>query len=399
MTRKLQTLMEYIAILFLILDCYSLFSITGNNGENIKIIALVLFIIIFLFEVIRKRKIKITTNLLLFLCVYVLYQFFFGIINNTASIIQFIFNQLFIVVLFLLLFSLDNLNLKFWKRYRDIICIICAFSLFFFIFGTLLSIVKPSGIINAKWGPLYEYKNYFYLYNSAQGTWFFGNALARNIGIFAEGPMFSYCVCFGLWYEIFYGNYSKLRIVIMVSAIFTSFSVTGIIFIGIMIFVKYFELGQGNKNMLSSKRLFILSILLVSFVLGFFLLFDKLDSVSGVSRSTQYSRAWSIWKENPFFGLGYRQSVEGFSSGILLSMVECGLIGTALYFVPIVLGTIKAIKQHDFPYIALCLGFTVCLLFTVVPYKIVTLSIDSFIIFYIVNNKKLTPRINMRRKI
>jgi hypothetical protein len=250
--------------------------------------------------------------------------------------------------------------------------------------GTIFQIIQPSGTITATWCTMSSYKNWYYLYNEAQGTWFFGRSFIRNIGIFSESPMFSYCICFALWYEFFCRSTNKFRLTIYLLAIVTSFSITGALFAVAMFLVKYFEYSHRLHGKFTTKRLIGFVLLVVVAVAGVCLIFDKLDSVSGISRTTQYLNALSIWKKNFLFGVGYKMSTAGgFASGILLALVECGLIGCLVYFIPLFGVTIRNIRNRDYKYIAFLVGFAGILFLTVVPYKILTLCAVSYLWMYL----------------
>lgn len=388
MIKKVQNIVNYLAILFVILDCYSVISIVKTNGERVKIFAISLLLVVLILEYLSKKSIQIRKSTVLFLVIYIAIQLFFSLVNNPSSLIQYLLNQILIVVFMMLYFSNDCLKNTFWKKYRNVMFIICSLSIFFYIFGTLLSIVPSSGSISASWGMMNNYKNYFYLYNEAQGTWFFNKSFLRNIGIFAEGPMFAYCTCFSLWYELFLNDFNKVRFFVFVLAIITAFSVTGVLFLCILLFVKYLEYSHKTGKKMTLKRLMFFCLLIVVFISGVFLFFDKIDSISGTSRMTQYLTALKIWKESPFIGVGYRMSNEGgFTSGILLALVECGLWGSLLYLIPMVMVSIIAIQRHEYHYWSITIGFFCILLLTVTPYKIVSLSMTTFLWMYLLDIK------------
>ena len=327
-------------------------------------------------------------NVAFYLLIYVVAQLVFSIINKPSSITLYFLNQIVIVILMTIYFSDNSLRNNFLRIYRNIMFVIGACSLFFYIFGSLLEIVPSCGYVSAQWGIMNQYKNYFYLYNEAQATWFFGKSILRNISIFAEGPMFSYCICFALWYELFVGKFSKIRFAVFVLAIATAFSVTGYIFLGILLFVKYLEYSHKIEARMTIKRLSFLLILSVFFIAGVYLFFDKLDSVSGISRTSQYLNALRIWSNDPITGVGYRMSDGGgFSSGILLVLAECGVLGSLVYFIPLLGTVIKSILRRDYYYAGLAIGFTCIFTLTVTPYKIVTLCMITFLQMYLLNVK------------
>ena len=137
------------------------------------------------------------------------------------------------------------------------------------------------------------------------------------------------------------------------------------------------------------KQIVLLFVLFFGLLAGVYLFFDKLDSVSGVSRTSQYLNALRIWKENLFIGVGYKMSNEGgFASGILLALVECGILGSLVYLIPIIGTIIESIRRRDYAYVALSIGYAEILMLTVVPYKIVTLCVASLLWSYLLEGRK-----------
>lgn len=387
MKKKLCGIIEYLAVLFVILDCYSVISIIGSNGNYVKITAILLMIVAMLLGI--NKQICFPQRLLMFAVVYITLQFLFSIFNHGISIIQYCFNQILIFFVLYVYLWKESRKSTFFKMFRDIMFLICLVSLVFYVFGTVLKIIPHSGYIYAKWGSMNSYKNYYYLYEESQSTWFVGKALIRNIGIFAEGPMFAYCICIALWYEMFKSQISKIRLITFILAICTAFSVTGFIFIGVLLLFKYLQIRSKNFLKITTKQVVLFLVLFLGLLACVYLFFDKLDSVSGVSRTSQYLNALRIWKDNLFIGVGYKMSNEGgFASGILLALVECGILGSLVYLIPIIGTIIESIRRRDYAYMALSIGYAEILLLTVVPYKIVTLSVASLLWIYLIRRKK-----------
>lgn len=85
-------------------------------------------------------------------------------------------------------------------------------------------------------------------------------------------------------------------------------------------------------------------------------------------------------------GVGYRMSEGGgFASGILLVLAECGVLGSLVYFIPLLGTVIKSILRRDYYYAGLAVGFVCILTLTVTPYKIITLCMITFLQMYLLN--------------
>lgn len=387
MIKKIRGIIEYLAVLFVILDCYSVISIIGSNGNYVKIIAILLMILAMLLGI--NKHVSFPQKLFMFAVVYLTLQFVFSIFNQGISTMQYWFNQILIFLVLYVYLWKESRKSTFLEMFRNIMFLICVASLVFYVFGTVLNIIPHSSYIYANWGSISSYKNYYYLYEESQGTWFFGKALIRNIGIFAEGPMFAYCICIALWYEMFESQISKIRLITFILAVCTAFSVTGFIFIGVLLLFKCLQIRSKNFLKMTTKQIALLLMLFLGLLASVYLFLDKLDSVSGVSRTSQYLNALRIWKENLFIGVGYKMSNEGgFASGILLALVECGILGSLVYLIPIIGTIIKSIRRRDYAYVALSIGYAEILMLTAVPYKIVTLCVASLLWIYLLEGRK-----------
>ena len=79
-------------------------------------------------------------------------------------------------------------------KYENVILLISVISLFFWVFGILLGIIKPSGIIHTTWSGSSEsavFPSYFNIYFKSQRD---AEPFLRNSAIFTESPMFSFHV-------------------------------------------------------------------------------------------------------------------------------------------------------------------------------------------------------------
>ena len=99
MIKKIRGIIEYLAVLFVILDCYSVISITGSNGNYVKITAILLMIFAMLLGI--NKHVCFSQKLLMFAVVYLTLQFLFSIFNHGISIVQYWFNQ---ILIFLVLY-------------------------------------------------------------------------------------------------------------------------------------------------------------------------------------------------------------------------------------------------------------------------------------------------------
>ena len=77
-------------------------------------------------------------------------------------------------------------------KLSDVVALLTAVSLFFFLFGTVLGWIPPSSVTTFYWGESWRTcPTYFHLYYEAQRIRFFGVDLPRNCGVFPEAPGFA----------------------------------------------------------------------------------------------------------------------------------------------------------------------------------------------------------------
>lgn len=374
----------YLTAIFVILDCYSVISIAGDNGNKVKIVAVIFAIISTLAIRLVSTRITINLNILYYISFLLLYNITYGILGTPSSIVQYLL--VFSVIPAIMLFLFDSISYieLFMSNYDDVMFFICSCSLIFYFMGSLLKIIPPSGTIAATWGSMNSYKNYYYLYQEAQGTWFMGVGIAtRNIGIFTEAPMFAYCTCFAFWYELYRKKTRKIRLIVFFLAIITAFSVTGTLFIGLLSLIYYFKYLHDSKKQFTLKKFVLLIGLIVSAVLLMYLLSDKVNSVSGSSRYKNIFNAFRLWNKHPLLGIGYRNDINGYASGILLALVENGILGILPMSIMFITGAIKSIYYKNFHMMAFIIGFFAALALTVVPYKIITLILYSILSVYV----------------
>lgn len=363
-TVSLKKIMTYIIMLFIILNCRSLIaSLLGSN----KLIAIgtVLFIpaIIINLGSAGRRNIK-ANNLLIKIYILYLFTMFLLFAIGDFKYIQFVFVQIVSVGLAVFWFMSGNIEVnreKAMETFTNIMYIICIVSLFFFVMGTVLGVIKPTAIYSAQrigWGS-FDYRSYFYLYNDGQRTDNFLFSGLRNIGIFLEAPMFAYVLVIALYYELFLGKCNPLKVIVMLITAFTTISTSAISFAIILITIKFWRVIRKNKMLL--YFVFPFALVLCSVAIAY-LAYDKFVRFngSGISRVDTVRAAWKSFLHSPIIGNGYINSramdpyrsafvlkahmkiystsrEAGLSSGLFGILSNGGLLWGSFYIVPLVL--------------------------------------------------------------
>ncbi|WP_146043785.1 hypothetical protein [Clostridium sp. chh4-2] len=303
----------------LILSCQSLLSkITGDNTMTL------LCIIIVSLGIFLKLSSKIVFESVVYLAFLLLY-----LISVIALVVFGDFKYTYFIVIHIILVTLIYLWLfmgnveqnvmELIRALKNIMIIIAACSLFFYLFGTVLGLFSPSKIFTAEeigWSN-YNYKVYWYIYNEGQYTDIFGYRLIRNIGIFTEAPMYVYLLILALYAEMFLYNTSVKNELILIGAIITSLSSTGFIFLVIFLFIKYRNYIRNNKFL----RIVTIPLILIVAVGGVaYIAYDKLmtGNISGIIRIDDLKANIMSFLAHPFIGNGYMNSraMDRFRTGM-----------------------------------------------------------------------------------
>ena len=238
----------------------------------------VLFFIVTLCQVLFSKEIRITKSrvaIIVCLCGYFL----------LFSVIRPINIQAYLTTVYLLLLVVTYVWCKkadkvagLLYKYERIIILIAGISLFFWIFGSVLKIVHPSGSIETTWSgtdDLLVLPTYYYLYFEPRGlTVIQSVSLLRNIAVFTEAPMCSFHVVVALLIELFIQRKSKrVRLFILLAALITTISMTGYICASIAFFAKYVYSKNNNHRLIKVIKYasIPLAILILAYLVRMFL--------------------------------------------------------------------------------------------------------------------------------
>ena len=219
--------LEYVLMAFVIIysSLWSLFASAGSN-TFLRLGAPLLVILIALRAnaLSAQRMIRVIC-LAAFLGIYLVATRF----NSIRFILYFIIPMVLLCVYIGIMDDKEDIKGLFLKL-SDIVFILSAISLFFFIFGTLLDLLPFRSTITYNWaGTNRETYTYLNLIYESQDVVFLGKEFTRNCGIFAEAPGFAVYLVVAIAAECLLRP--KLRIVrcgILCLAIITTFSAKAI---------------------------------------------------------------------------------------------------------------------------------------------------------------------------
>jgi hypothetical protein len=230
--------------------------------------------------------------------------------------------------------------------------LITLVSLFFFILGTNLNLISPTGTFRYHWGNILNAQSYYNLYFGGvqyADSGILNGVLYRNTAIFVEGPMYAAVLDLALFFLYILKNdfkFFKTAFSILMIGIITSNSTTAIIIGIILTFFMFRDTSFAKK----SKNIIILPIMIIIVFLLIEIISIKAGSFSSTSsfgiRNDDYIAGFQAWIRSPILGWGYnnlsvinsfRENVAnaGFSNSIFAILNSGGLLFGSLYLFPI----------------------------------------------------------------
>lgn len=355
-------------------------------------IAMIGSTILMLLYILSTKKYKNPTkNHLLFIFIYYIYVIFYGLMRGFPF--RFVYSFLFLLPLFFVIFSCFNKNqfYEFLNIIKNLIVFLSVVSLFFYLFGSLLGIIKENCIIYSTWSSNPSYNGYYFLHFNTQKESIYNILFIRNSGIFNEAPMFSLVLTIGLGIELFLNNEKTRfkRIFIFILTIFTTLSTTGIV-ISMLMVLSSFIIIKSNKSYKQFLKIILIPILLVfAYNFASYLLNNKIGGHSYNIRIDDFKAAYKAWCDNPIFGVGlsnknkllqyissFRKYNTGFSNSILTLLAEGGIYLFLIYFIPyvrILFSTFKNNKKLNL-FLLFYLLLFISTIFTYTPFALLFLA-------------------------
>lgn len=278
------------------------------------------------------------------------------------------------------------------QYYRKTIIIIATISLFFWVFGSMLSYLQPSSEIYSIWtgnGDHVLVKNYYYLYFQQQMSNIKQIDAVRNIAFFCEAPMAAFHFSIAFLIEMFFRKRpSRINIIILVVATLSTISITGYLVLLAGFSAKYL-LSNSKQKLIHAIKVVSVPIAIGLVVCIMLYLYNlKADSASGYARLNDFAVGYQVWKKHFLFGVGYgnydeikkmmplwRSSNTGFSNSIMLVVDYGGLYFGVAYLFSIIKGMIGAVKYKKYNSLSFLLIFTCIFIVTNIPFIYLTLLI------------------------
>lgn len=352
-SRTIMALTEYLWVIFVILNGNSIYH--ANSIRNLYLVEIVLLLtfllaamnILFYRSWPTKKSVIGAVAILCYCSVY------FSVMQNHMAAKTYMHLFMLGAPAAFVMFSESYRHgrlIRLLGRITDVMCILALISLYFWFMGEVFKLIKPNGYVNIAWGGFDEVKGYYGIHFAFQlDTTFFPDAfLFRNSSIFSEAPMFNFWLDVAMAIELFMKpRASVLRILILGITVFTTLSVTGILFMVICV-ILCFMLRIGRMNRIQRAVFFVVALVVIPLliVVVFKSMALKVDTKSYEMRLSDYVGGVRMWMDYPLFGNGFgnlkgfqdyvavSNGVVGFSNSITAVLGTGGIWMALLYYVP-----------------------------------------------------------------
>lgn len=396
--KHLSNIFDYLFAFALVFDCRAIYiyihALNGNFGNLIYL----LLIVGVGGKIIQTKKLcldrqmnRLVLGYIIFLLVLILLSVVHGFDTNSI-IIAIKFSMVF---LYYILDKKEGGIPEILFKYRDVICCIAIASLMFWLFGSILSFIKPSGVVYSDWSGTNIAKkciNYYYVYFETQRSdagGFLSSLLVRNSAIFTEAPMASFHFTLALIIECFLTSKPRKKTVYLLAiTIISTIATTGLVIL-LVLLAKYW-LTKKSKN--SSVQLLKYPVIILGSIACIFiineLIVTKLDSSSGSVRIDDYKVCFKVWLQHPLFGCGvgnndyiksfmdsWRRTNQGLSNSLGQILAQGGILLFFFYILCIIRGLIRSIKKKQKNQFWFFLLFVLIFSITVVSYNLIVVVV------------------------
>ncbi len=319
---------------------------------NVQYILLALFCITGCFF---HGKIRIEHKSILVLSFLIVYLLFYLVVTESRPMVYLVKHVLVFTIFFLYCCTLiQNGKVgEFAKAFVNVVSVVSAVSLFFWLFGSVLSIVPGFPTLYI-WAGNHTTVNYYWLYfeNRIQANQILGQTVIRNTGIYAEAPGVSGYLIMALAIAL-PGEKEKYPLkqkVLLVITMLTTLSTKGLIAVMILIALIYlFTHPAKSPSKLILKSIFAIIVMTAVSIGTFLLLEDKSTTLSYIVRMDDVRATISTWKNHVLFGSGYQEAEEiiqhfsvsrsnnGLSMGLTILLAQGGIYMITFYALSFIL--------------------------------------------------------------
>ena len=372
----------------LMVECRSMYVVTVHGIPKSNVLLFGVTVMAVMFCIICCMKLK--TRGVIIAAAFFVYCIPYAVLQtaNRGSTIKF---MVLLTVMLLYYFSCSRdresvpLCLEYYCR---LIVVVAAVSLAFWVAGSLLHVLKPTGQVGTFWTGNENYirmvPSYFGIYFETQDVKFGSLKLTRNSAIFSEAPMASFHFFFLFLIQKQLCQHSKIRSLLLAIAIVSTVSTTGICFL-VLYYLINFILSPSNSKVRKLLKLILLPLLtIVALSVVFVLVEDKMESRSGDIRLDDLRACFRMWMDHFFWGVGinntnpiipylsgFRKSNHGLSNSLFLVFACGGLYTGILFYIQFTIGIVRAVMIRDKQRFILVFLLFFLFAITVIPYTYV----------------------------
>lgn len=369
--KYINSVLYYVMAIILVINCQSMYiTIPGLSSKLITLCTYGIFFVAIMIILIKGKYKK--SDIVRIICIVAGLITYYGIYIYLLPISFGRLSGLILVALsFLSIYILNGRKelIQILEKYVNVIIIIAVISLFFWIFASILKIIPSTGLITSMWtgnDSVKFVKSYGYLYFEPQYAQFLFFKGVRNSAIFAEGPMASYNFSLALLSVIYMINDDKnkkdIKIFILVIAIISTLSATGIIMLGILC-LKYLNTKKYDDIYKVIFRILVNIVFCIVIIhMAYVTLSQKMQVNSGQLRSSDILSAYNVWIDNIFFGTGIgdhtaiynylpyfriKYKFFGLSTGLMVLLAEGGIYGSMPYIYVFFRNIVESIRKMN----------------------------------------------------
>lgn len=313
---------------------------------------------------IKMDRIKFRNTLMLLMFFLLYFCFYLSIPVNHNSLILGLKLGL-SVISFILYFELCTDATEFpliFKYYINWMTIIGLISLILWVLVSCMRIIPFNSSILSDWSTFNGYAARISSYHNIYFETQYINNFPRNSAIFPEAPMASlhFLMAFAMNFLFCNEKWHKLRNLILVLAVISTFSSTGYIGIVLLITYKMIFNNFGKKEVNYLGIFGIIMLLIVSVLIINSIFSQKMTTESGSIRRDDYLAAFNAWKTSPIFGVGlvsdsvksymslWRNYNLGFSNSLMDVLSHGGLYLFLLYIMAAIKGVMSGVKARNY---------------------------------------------------
>lgn len=293
-----------------------------------------------------------------------------SVIANPGSAQAAIFTVLLVAVSYLFLaYLLDKAELvRLFETYINIMSVIAAISLLFWICGGILNVIQPTATVTYIWDGERSARAFWGIYYipRIQMMDILSLGIPKNCGIFAEGTMYGFLLLVAYLLHRNCLNRSGKKRTLLAIAIFSTLSVSPVL--GLLLNEAiYFVLQKKEKRKAEILRKISIPLFTLGFIAAFaFIMQEKSGTGSYGVRLDHFIACFRIFADRFPFGAGFgeRDSLfsyltyaQGFSVGLPYLLAQGGLGVLVLLLAKFANLMFYSVKRKNTGGVAFCIAF------------------------------------------